>query len=173
MTKRLVEIIFLYFYEDPLPIMEELNRLGIFFSSTYSSKAYYHQDYHVPIYAYGLLHYIRQNPYNYSLSGPYHLDTNLLEEILSEEANREVFRTLKGFNYDCRESEFEKIIEKYDGIFGEGSFKKAMVQLLEKGVVVTPGNGFGEPGEGYIRIALTQKRNRLAEAIDRINTMKF
>ena len=41
-------------------------------------------------------------------------------------------------------------------------------RLLEKGVVVTPGNGFGEPGEGYFRIALTQKRNRLAEAIERI-----
>jgi LL-diaminopimelate aminotransferase len=34
-------------------------------------------------------------------------------------------------------------------------------RLLEKGVVVTPGNGFGEPGEGYIRIALTQRRDRL------------
>ncbi|MFH1488905.1 MAG: LL-diaminopimelate aminotransferase, partial [Pseudomonadota bacterium] len=41
-------------------------------------------------------------------------------------------------------------------------------RLLEEGVVVTPGNGFGEPGEGYFRIALTQKRDRLAEAIKRI-----
>ncbi|MEE9611154.1 MAG: LL-diaminopimelate aminotransferase [Desulfatiglandales bacterium] len=46
-------------------------------------------------------------------------------------------------------------------------------RLLEKGVVVTPGNGFGEPGEGYIRIALTQKRDRLSEAIERIKAMKF
>jgi len=44
-------------------------------------------------------------------------------------------------------------------------------RLLEKGVVVTPGNGFGEPGEGYIRMALTQKRDRLAEAIERIKAM--
>jgi LL-diaminopimelate aminotransferase len=44
-------------------------------------------------------------------------------------------------------------------------------RLLEKGVVVTPGNGFGEPGEGYFRIALTQKRDRLAEAIDRIKAL--
>jgi LL-diaminopimelate aminotransferase len=44
-------------------------------------------------------------------------------------------------------------------------------RLLEKGVVVTPGNGFGEPGEGYFRIALTQKRERLAEAIERIKTL--
>ncbi len=41
-------------------------------------------------------------------------------------------------------------------------------RLLESGVVVTPGNGFGEPGEGYFRIALTQKRERLQEALERI-----
>jgi LL-diaminopimelate aminotransferase len=46
-------------------------------------------------------------------------------------------------------------------------------RLLEKGVVVTPGNGFGEPGEGYIRIALTQKRDRLEQAIERIRSMTF
>ncbi|MBW1861737.1 MAG: LL-diaminopimelate aminotransferase [Deltaproteobacteria bacterium] len=46
-------------------------------------------------------------------------------------------------------------------------------RLLEKGVVVTPGNGFGEPGEGYIRMALTQKRDRLAEAIERIKAMSL
>jgi LL-diaminopimelate aminotransferase len=46
-------------------------------------------------------------------------------------------------------------------------------RLLEEGVVVTPGNGFGEPGEGYFRIALTQKRDRLAEAIDRIKALNL
>jgi LL-diaminopimelate aminotransferase len=46
-------------------------------------------------------------------------------------------------------------------------------RLLEEGVVVTPGNGFGEPGEGYFRIALTQKRDRLAEAIERIKALNL
>jgi LL-diaminopimelate aminotransferase len=46
-------------------------------------------------------------------------------------------------------------------------------RLLEKGVVVTPGNGFGEPGEGYFRIALTQKRERLAEALERIRGVQL
>jgi len=46
-------------------------------------------------------------------------------------------------------------------------------RLLEEGVVVTPGNGFGEPGEGYIRMALTQKEDRLTEAIQRIKTISF
>ena len=45
--------------------------------------------------------------------------------------------------------------------------------LEEAGVVVTPGNGFGEPGEGYFRIALTQNRQRLEEAIQRIVSAKF
>lgn len=46
-------------------------------------------------------------------------------------------------------------------------------RLLEKGVVVTPGNGFGEPGEGYFRIALTQKKERLAEALERIKAVQI
>ena len=46
-------------------------------------------------------------------------------------------------------------------------------RLLEEGVVVTPGNGFGEPGEGYFRIALTQKRDRLVEAIERIKAIPY
>ncbi len=45
--------------------------------------------------------------------------------------------------------------------------------LEEAGLVVTPGNGFGEPGEGYIRIALTQNRQRLAEALERLKTMNL
>ncbi len=45
--------------------------------------------------------------------------------------------------------------------------------LEEAGLVVTPGNGFGEPGEGYFRIALTQKRERLEEAIERLRSIKL
>jgi LL-diaminopimelate aminotransferase len=40
--------------------------------------------------------------------------------------------------------------------------------LTEAGVVVTPGNGFGFPGEGYVRLALTQDESRLLEAAERI-----
>lgn len=42
--------------------------------------------------------------------------------------------------------------------------------IEETGVVVTPGNGFGEPGEGYFRIALTQDKDRLQEAVERIRS---
>ncbi len=46
--------------------------------------------------------------------------------------------------------------------------------LLEKaGIVVTPGNGFGEAGEGYIRMALTVDESRLREAIERLKKIEF
>ena len=42
--------------------------------------------------------------------------------------------------------------------------------LLEKaGVVVIPGNAFGEEGEGYVRIALVQDPQVLIEVADRID----
>jgi len=56
---------------------------------------------------------------------------------------------------------------------GHTSTDVATRLLEEAGLVVTPGNGFGEPGEGYFRIALTQKRERLAEAVERIKTVVF
>lgn len=41
--------------------------------------------------------------------------------------------------------------------------------LLEKAnIVVTPGNGFGEQGEGFVRMALTVSKDRLKEAVQRI-----
>lgn len=41
--------------------------------------------------------------------------------------------------------------------------------LLEKaGVLATPGNGFGAPGEGFIRFALTVPVERIREAVERI-----
>ena len=42
-------------------------------------------------------------------------------------------------------------------------------RLLEKaGLVTTPGNGFGTPGEGYVRMTITTTKERLAEAVDRL-----
>jgi LL-diaminopimelate aminotransferase len=46
--------------------------------------------------------------------------------------------------------------------------------LLEKaGIVTTPGNGFGQPGEGYIRMTLTTSKERLAEAVERMQKVGF
>ncbi|HDQ41665.1 MAG TPA: LL-diaminopimelate aminotransferase [Desulfonatronum sp.] len=47
-----------------------------------------------------------------------------------------------------------------------------VADLLQRtGVVVTPGNGFGKPGEGYFRIALTVNEDRLNEALSRIASL--
>jgi LL-diaminopimelate aminotransferase len=40
--------------------------------------------------------------------------------------------------------------------------------LREAGIVTTPGSGFGEPGEGYVRLALTVSKERIEEAVSRI-----
>jgi len=40
--------------------------------------------------------------------------------------------------------------------------------LNEAGIVTTPGNGFGEAGEGYIRMALTVSRDRIIEGVERL-----
>lgn len=46
--------------------------------------------------------------------------------------------------------------------------------LLEKaGIVSTPGVGFGQPGEGYIRMTVTTTKERLAEAVERIGKAGF
>ncbi|HUU59567.1 MAG TPA: aminotransferase class I/II-fold pyridoxal phosphate-dependent enzyme [Phycisphaerae bacterium] len=59
--------------------------------------------------------------------------------------------------------------EKYDG--SSGAF---VTDLLEKtGVMVTPGRGYGQWGEGFFRISLTYPDEVLAEAMDRIVEMKL
>jgi LL-diaminopimelate aminotransferase len=47
----------------------------------------------------------------------------------------------------------------------------AMTLLKEAGIVTTPGNGFGEPGEGYIRMALTVPEERIKEAVERMKKL--
>jgi len=40
--------------------------------------------------------------------------------------------------------------------------------VQEAGVVVAPGSGFGEYGEGFVRFALVEPEPRLREAVKRI-----
>ncbi len=40
--------------------------------------------------------------------------------------------------------------------------------LEQAGIVLVPGIGFGEPGEGYVRLALTVSKERLEEALARL-----
>jgi LL-diaminopimelate aminotransferase len=45
--------------------------------------------------------------------------------------------------------------------------------LTEAGVVVTPGNGFGEAGEGYIRLTLCSPVERLRAAVERLRGLRL
>lgn len=54
---------------------------------------------------------------------------------------------------------------------GLTSTQFTMRLLNEAGIVSTPGNGFGEPGEGYVRFALTVGRQRLQEAVERLQKL--
>jgi LL-diaminopimelate aminotransferase len=45
--------------------------------------------------------------------------------------------------------------------------------LSESGIVVTPGNGFGEYGEGYARVSTTFSTERIIQAVERLKETEF
>lgn len=49
------------------------------------------------------------------------------------------------------------------------SMETSKAFLDKADIVVTPGNGFGEAGEGYIRMALTVSTDRINEAVNRLS----
>ncbi|MEM2863772.1 MAG: aminotransferase class I/II-fold pyridoxal phosphate-dependent enzyme [Candidatus Bathyarchaeia archaeon] len=51
-----------------------------------------------------------------------------------------------------------------------GGSMEFAAKLLKAGVLATPGAGFGEHGEGYLRFALTIDKERIREALERIST---
>ncbi|MCK4600874.1 MAG: aminotransferase class I/II-fold pyridoxal phosphate-dependent enzyme, partial [Phycisphaerae bacterium] len=59
--------------------------------------------------------------------------------------------------------------EKFNG--SSAAFAEAL--LKRTGVVVTPGLGYGQAGEGYFRISLTYPDEVLKEALDRIVETKL
>lgn len=58
-----------------------------------------------------------------------------------------------------------KIPEPWDKM---GSIDFSMMLLEEAGVAVSPGRGFGEDGEGYLRLALVENEHRLRQAVREI-----
>jgi LL-diaminopimelate aminotransferase len=52
-----------------------------------------------------------------------------------------------------------------------GGSMELATKLLNVGVAVTPGIGFGKHGEGYARITFTQPKERIAEACERIRSL--
>jgi LL-diaminopimelate aminotransferase len=55
---------------------------------------------------------------------------------------------------------------KVTGRYTSATLAKDMLEKAD--IVVTPGNGFGEHGEGYIRMAITVDKSRIKEAVERI-----
>ena len=54
--------------------------------------------------------------------------------------------------------------------YNSASFAERVLE--ESGVVVSPGSGFGEYGEGFFRISLTAPDERIEEAVERIGKME-
>lgn len=53
---------------------------------------------------------------------------------------------------------------------GYNSITFAEFVFIKTGVVITPGNGYGEHGEGFFRVALTVEKERIQEAFERMKT---
>lgn len=53
----------------------------------------------------------------------------------------------------------------------QGDSIKFANKLLEKGVAVTPGIGFGKYGQNYVRISITQPKETIEEACQKISTL--
>jgi LL-diaminopimelate aminotransferase len=75
-----------------------------------------------------------------------------------------------GFHFELPKATFYMWVRVPKGYTSAGLTTKLLEQA---GLVVTPGNGFGSPGEGYFRIALTQSKERLAEAIERLKALSL
>ena len=56
---------------------------------------------------------------------------------------------------------------------GKESIPFALELLQKTGVLITPGRGFGEYGEGYLRITLTVSAERLREVVQRIKAAGY
>ncbi len=94
-----------------------------------------------------------------------------LREIFKKRRNI-MAEELKKLGYEFRipEATFYLWVKTPKGMSSQEFCKKV---LQEAGIVVTPGAGFGDSGEGYFRIALTVEEERLKEAAQRLSTLRF
>lgn len=102
------------------------------------------------------------------------LDDSIVQNLrdIYKERRAVMTEALKAVNLDVFESDatFYLWIKVPKG-FTSASFAELLLDKLA--IVVTPGSGFGEAGEGYFRISLTVDTNRLKEAADRIKTLSL
>jgi LL-diaminopimelate aminotransferase len=102
-----------------------------------------------------------------------HFDTPLPEIISTYERRRDILiKGLReiGLEVDKPKATFYLWIQVPRG-FTSAQFSTLLLE--QGGIVATPGNGFGEAGEGYIRMALTVDETRLKEAVERLKRINF
>jgi LL-diaminopimelate aminotransferase len=102
------------------------------------------------------------------------LETNesVLMKIRSEYQKRRdiLYRGLKDLGLEVEKPKATFYIwTKVPKGFNSTSFTGHL--LNKAGVLVTPGNGFGSPGEGYIRFSFTVPMKRIREAVFRMRTV--
>jgi LL-diaminopimelate aminotransferase len=83
---------------------------------------------------------------------------------LLQERRDLLVNTLTKIGYPCKAPK----ATFYVWVNCKGDSMKFAAKLLDAGVAVTPGIGFGKHGEGYARITFTQPKERIKEACDRI-----
>lgn len=102
-----------------------------------------------------------------------HFDTPIPKTIRIYEGRRDVMvKGLRemGLEVDSPRATFYLWIQVPRG-YTSSQFATLLIE--QAGIVATPGNGFGEAGEGYIRMALTVDESRLQEAIERLKKINF
>ena len=80
------------------------------------------------------------------------------------------FLQKKGFSFMMPKATFYLWVRTPEGL-SSAQFVGRVLQ--ETGVVLTPGNGFGDHGEGYFRISLTVDKERLVEALNRVEKLNW
>jgi LL-diaminopimelate aminotransferase len=102
-----------------------------------------------------------------------HFDTPLPEIINIYERRRDILiKGLQevGLEVDNPKATFYLWIQIPRG-FTSAQFTTLLLE--QGGIVVAPGNGFGESGEGYIRMSITINETRLKEAVERLKRINF
>jgi LL-diaminopimelate aminotransferase len=102
-----------------------------------------------------------------------HFDTPLPQTIETYERRRDVLvRGLRevGLKVEQPKATFYSWIEVPTG-YTSAQFATLLIE--QTGIVATPGNGFGDEGEGYIRMAITVGEERIKEAIERLKQITF
>ena len=106
------------------------------------------------------------------LAGAYGLDN----EVKAVEDNNKIYKKrrellvsgLEKLGYKVYKSDATFYVWAHVPKTGMTSKDFAVSLLNETGIIVTPGSGFGENGEGFVRFSLTLSENRIKEALVRM-----